>query len=366
NQLTTLPVGVTQLTNLKKLWLRCNQLTTLPSEICQLRNLQELYLDYNQFTTLPVSVTQLSNLQELCLFQNKLVNIPVEIGQLRNLQKLYLSSNQLTSLSVGVTQLSNLQILNLERNQLLSLPVEIGQLTNLQELDLSNNQLLSLPVEIGNLRNLVSLYLDNNPIEGQLHPRITRILNRQLNGQNIYNDKQSVHNHGVQESLNKSICFLLNTVKNPLSPDTLTTHIIENNYLTDKVKEQLIEYMKCEVVHTRLNVTFTEVLQVVYSYICNNSNELCKEEHWKRLNEEMNDSDCKCFTGRITRLVNTLTGFDSNVSIQILPNEQIANVILAVGEMLDNNNNYSVEEHKRIAETELLERGYEKEVIRPW
>ncbi|NCW90370.1 MAG: leucine-rich repeat domain-containing protein, partial [Rhodocyclales bacterium] len=340
-----------------------NQLVNIPAEIGQLTNLQYLYLDHNQLVNIPAEIGQLTNLRDLRLHNNHLTTLPIEIGQLTNLLMLLLLNNNLTTLPVGVTQLTNLQHLCLSHNQLLFLPEVISQLTNLQNLILSCNQLLSLPVEIGNLRNLQVLFLDNNPIEN-IHPRIQRIVNGQLKGQNIYNDQQSVHNSGVQESLNKSICFLLNTVKNPLSPDTLTTHIIENSYLTDKVKEQLIEYMKCQDVHTRLNVTFTEVLQVVYSYICNK--EECKEELWKRMNEEMNDSDCKCFTGRITRLVNTLTGFDPNVSIQILPNEQISNVIIAVKERLDNKNNYSVEEHKRIAAEELLERGYEKEVISLW
>jgi len=60
----------------------------------------------------------------------------------------------------------------------------------------------------------------------------------------------------------------------------------------------------------------------------------------------MNESVCKCFTGRISRLVNCLAGFDPLVSIQIADNEQIANVISIAERNLIIENTYSVESHK--------------------
>ena len=44
----------------------------------------------------------------------------------------------------------------------------------------------------------------------------------------------------------------------------------------------------------------------------------------------MKSADCKCFTGRITRLVNCLLSFDDDVVIKISDNEQISNVLLAI------------------------------------
>ena len=41
-----------------------------------------------------------------------------------------------------------------------------------------------------------------------------------------------------------------------------------------------------------------------------------------RLNEEMIDSECKCFTGRISRLINCLVGFYEDIEIRVDDNEQ--------------------------------------------
>jgi len=81
-----------------------------------------------------------------------------------------------------------------------------------------------------------------------------------------------------------------------------------------------MEYSQDQSIHTILNVTFEEVLIAVWSKIRNHIN---KEEIIKVLNIEMLDSECKCFTGRLTRLVNCLAGFDENIKMEISANEQM-------------------------------------------
>ena len=46
----------------------------------------------------------------------------------------------------------------------------------------------------------------------------------------------------------------------------------------------------------------------------------------------MSDSLCKCFTGRMSRLINCLNGFDELVQINISENEQIGQIIILVRE----------------------------------
>jgi len=91
-----------------------------------------------------------------------------------------------------------------------------------------------------------------------------------------------------------------------------------------------------------------------------------KDEIKNILNIEMNESVCKCFTGRISRLVNCLAGFDPLVSIQIADNEQIANVISTVEHNLTNENTYSVETHKDLVSKQLEELGYSSTIIEEW
>jgi len=41
----------------------------------------------------------------------------------------------------------------------------------------------------------------------------------------------------------------------------------------------------------------------------------------------MQESECKCFTGRISRLVICLSGYSDKVEIKISENEEISNII---------------------------------------
>ncbi|HKR12419.1 MAG TPA: COR domain-containing protein [Pyrinomonadaceae bacterium] len=164
NQLTSLPMEITGLTNLTSLSLSGNQLTSLPVEITRLTNLTSLDLSGNQLTSLPVEIARLTNLTSLNLSFNHLTSLPVEITRLTNLAGLGLSFNYLTSLPMEITRLTNLPILDLSGNQLTSVPVEITRLTNLTILDLSGNQLTSVPAELTRLTNLTYLNLRGNPL----------------------------------------------------------------------------------------------------------------------------------------------------------------------------------------------------------
>ena len=86
--------------------------------------------------------------------------------------------------------------------------------------------------------------------------------------------------------------------------------------------------------------------------------------HKKTLNTEILDAECMCFTGRISRLVNCLTGYDELVVVEIADKEQIGMIIEITRNSLGDN--YTVEEHKRITTAELLERGYNQEAIDEW
>ncbi len=83
--------------------------------------------------------------------------------------------------------------------------------------------------------------------------------------------------------------------------------IIADLILTTDTKESLVEYSACNEVHSTLNVTFREVLQSVWFIIKNHKD---SDEIKRILNAEMSESICKCFTGRLSRLINTLNGFD--------------------------------------------------------
>jgi hypothetical protein len=108
--------------------------------------------------------------------------------------------------------------------------------------------------------------------------------------------------------------------------------ILNDNIL--QCKEQLIEYCNDKDVHSLLLLTFSEVLWSVLNTIENDFKERNKSKLKLLLNHEMKDAECKCFTGRMNRVVNCLNGFSSLVNIKINDSEQIGNIILIVKKKL--------------------------------
>ena len=294
------------------------------------------------------------------LSNNQLTQLPVEIGQLTQFTLLYLSNNKLTQLPVEIGQLTRLTTLNLSYNKLNQLPVEIRQLTRLTTLNLSYNKLTQLPVEIGHLTQLTELYLGNNPIENLLNPIIQRVIQRiknRPNGNTIYNDRQNVHSSSIQQSIRKSIYNLMNgyVLDYPLT-------YLDWSVLNQKTKEIITEYIDCNDIHSMLNITFKELFIAVVIEMNKLSPDL-QIEIQKRLNEEMQDSECKCFTGRISRLVNCLSGYSDKVRIQISENEEISNIISVI---MNKRGLKTVEILKEEVREALKERGYADEKIAEW
>ena len=356
-KLISIPPEIGELINIKILFLSHNKLTSIPPEIGQLVNIEVLDFSYNKLTSILPELRQLINLQRLYLYGNQLTSFPKELGQLVNLKGLDLSNNQLTSIPIEIGQLVNLKVLYLHDNQLTSIPPELGQLVNLQELDLSHNELTFIPPELGQLRNIRSLYIDNNPID-YLPPPIQRLLDRQNQGQNVYQDKQSIHNSGIQKSFRESVNRLLSK-KPDLSLEKTLEEIVSSE-LSNECKSSLVEYSSREDIHGELNITFGELLIAVWDRIHDHKN---KQDILPILSQEMSDALCMCFTGRMTRLVNTLSGFVSDVSIHISDNEQISNLVLLTKEKVIP---YNVDSHKALFQKEMEERGYSIDIINEW
>ncbi len=314
-----------------------------------------------------------------------------------NLTKLVCSHNNLTSLAH--LHAPNLTTLWCWNNNLTSF--EHLHAPALTELDCRNNNLTSLAhlhaprlaelyCSYNNLTSfahlhaplLTTLYCENNHLTSFAHlhaprlaelvcggnewefipPHINRVLNANRNVQNVYTDGQNVHNHHIQESIRNSIQSVLS--KKPcLAAADLYETVLSDEVLTKETKEILVDYCKETTVHSTLQITFEELLLHVFSRIETNAN---KKEIKSVLNAEMSDSVCKCFTGRMSRLINCLNGFDDLVSIRISNTEQIGQIIGQVKERLEAAEEYTVEKHKEMATEELLAREYSQEVIAEW
>jgi Leucine-rich repeat (LRR) protein len=270
---------------------------------------------------------------------NKLIGFPQEFCQLTNLKELLCFDNQIKRLLPGIGQLVNLKSLNCSGNKLKTMPTEIGQLNGLRLLLCHNNEIEYMPPNVQRLITTIHYTYDNN--EG------------------IYNDTQSTHNHNIQECVRKSICYVMSQ-KPHINNDQLTEFITNNDVLNETTKQLLFEYMKNKDAHSVIGVTFSELLLNVISLVVKHKH---KNEILNILNTEMQESNNKCFTGRMSRLINCLNGFDKNIQIKIADNEQIANVILQMKNTHTNENTESVKE--KVYE-QLRELGYDDKTIYFW
>lgn len=162
NRLTSLPVQLFQLPNLRTVNLSSNQLQGLPMSItmdrppCSVQDsgwccleLRQLNLSSNRLRGLPQFIWKLPKLEKVLVSQNELevlgrIEDPEHLSTL--LKTVDLSSNKtLKYVSDFLFQFKNIATLNLSHSQLHSLPQEMWSCMSLEELDVSHNQLRSLP-----------------------------------------------------------------------------------------------------------------------------------------------------------------------------------------------------------------------------
>ena len=212
---------------------------------------------------------------------------------------------------------------------------------------------------ICSLRYLDFLACDLDYIDEQ-DPRTRRIIHRHLNNvakkiTSIYGDNQNVHDSFIQKSINNS---LNNILKDPIVNYDSNDVLVSN--LSVRTKEAIIEYCSDSNVHSILDIKFSELFAYVWARIKKHPN--C-DELMKILEEQIEDSECMCFTGRFNRLISVLVGFYDDVEINISDSSRISAVIIETGNSI---NPYNPKEHKRIATNKLLDIGYTIEDISVW
>ena len=385
NQLLTLPDDM-KCIKLKTLNCFDNKLQSLPTNM-NFPNLQELICSRNQITTL----SNLLNFPNLIIFDcsnNQIKSLPNNMN-FPNLKRFDCANNHLKLLHNNMN-FPNLEMFDCANNHLKLLPNNMNfpflerfdcannhlkslpnnmYFPNLERFNCSNNQLESLPACILNFLNLQTFRYANNRIElsVQFARFIDRINNRENNLINVYNDGQNVHNSTIQLTVRESINQItLRTDVPKYNIEQLSNLIIENNILTETTKSLLFEYCNDLSVHSLLLLTFSEVLWFIIQTIITDFQINEQEEIFKILNQEIIDTECKCFSGRMCRVINCLNGFSPLVNININDGEQIGNIIVLVKNKLESSDDYTIEKHKLEVQNELLERGYDIETINLW
>uniref|UniRef100_A0A8C4X1Y3 Disease resistance R13L4/SHOC-2-like LRR domain-containing protein n=1 Tax=Eptatretus burgeri TaxID=7764 RepID=A0A8C4X1Y3_EPTBU len=168
NPIIKLPEGLTQLTNLTELYMNDAFLEILPANFGRsmgaLTELERLDIGSNEFrewvTLRDFSLIKWYN----CRHLHFVVLSLQAVGHLQQLTYLDMSKNQLEHLEPGITGCSNLQDLYLSSNVLQTLPDTLGSLKNLTTFKVDDNQLISLPDTLGQLQALEEFDCSSNEL----------------------------------------------------------------------------------------------------------------------------------------------------------------------------------------------------------
>ncbi|KAA8515487.1 hypothetical protein F0562_018902 [Nyssa sinensis] len=137
-------------------------LSVLPIELTRLPLLEKLYLDNNKLSLLPPELGELKNLKVLGVDYNMLISVPVELRQCVGLVELSLEHNKLVRPLLDFRAMAELRVLRLFGNPLEFLP-EILPLQELRHLSLANIRI----VADENLRSVnVQIEMENNSYFG--------------------------------------------------------------------------------------------------------------------------------------------------------------------------------------------------------
>jgi len=151
----------------------------------------------------------------------------------------------------------------------------------------------------------------------------------------MFSGGQTVHLTSINDSASKSIKNILDMVKDRPVNNKYLDEILYNFYGFYLFRicfysisiYRLRNMIEDTSVHSVMRVTYGQLLERVWTLICNHPE---KKNLIERLKTEIHDSFGYCFTGRINRLINSLSGFIDNIGITISPKEEIQNEVLLI------------------------------------
>lgn len=166
NQLSDLPVELSQLTNLRIIFASNNLFTHLPDVLGTLPKLEMVGFKTNQIKT--VSEQSLpTQLRWLILTDNEIEALPISLGERPRLQKLALAGNKISVLPDSMENLSNLELVRLSANQLTEFPEFLIKLPKLAWLAFAGNPFCKHPSSLDSVPAVSSQSYSLNQVLGQ-------------------------------------------------------------------------------------------------------------------------------------------------------------------------------------------------------
>ena len=273
--------------------------------------------------------------------------IDISFNQIKNYRT---SSLKIRSLDLSNNNIENfpnvpesIEVLKLSFNKISNLPVKISK--NLNYFDVEKNNITYIP----------AYYFIHPKLEEFFYDYGCFIPNAISTGVKVYEDNENTHSRHIQETLRKSIERLSETE----SVEYFSIH--DNENISTDLKDILIELVYSD---DMLFGSTTSLISEIFFMVWSRINKHKDAEEIKRImeNDLLEADDLSlCPIGKISRVVNSLSGFFDDIEVNISENEQIMNIIISMKKK-----DLSHEEEKKKIIEELLERKFSKNKIDEW
>lgn len=265
------------------------------------------------------------NLFEFNIAHNHIVDLPFLPPSMRTC---IVSDNPISYLPLLP---EGLKILKASRCKLTELPPFPR---SLEYLSVRHNNIGRIEDDLMNCRHLRDLKYEGNPgifLSERLLDHIDNHFARMRDGdeevvardqydapkkRTIYGDGQNVHNSKITKQIIDAVEHMKKTPANVKMDDTIIGEMkgVLKNF-------RIFQYIcSTSSIHSVLKLSFQELFYIYYNYIFDKK---YKDEALKILDEDLMEMRFICFTGRVSRLVNTLSGLDETIFVGISETEQI-------------------------------------------
>jgi hypothetical protein len=316
-----------QFSKLQSLHICHTKVTGIEHILGQLRHVTLIDNEINPFPAGKLS----ENLVQLEL-RETFFNEPLDLSHCKFLQKITLVDCDLERCPILPDTLS-LCYLDVSCNRLSELPrlpdcihelfINNNQITRIESfpsllvsVNMWSNPLTRMPDNLLLCRYLHYVNMENTMLVlSELELRFLDRMRHGFKSISVYQDTQNVHNTAVQKSFLQSC--------NNLFRDSLTCPFPFSGTGNPRVDEMINRNMALKDTHCILGATYKDIFNRVWSRIQATADPALKSSLLYRLEQETVDSDGVCFMGKITRLLNVLTGFFEDIHIDIGESDQV-------------------------------------------
>ena len=307
-------------------------------------HLSELYVSRSRCTSFSIPPNTAENLKIICLDYSNLTTVPI-ISHCHQLQSCTINHSNISSFHEKLPE--KLIEFNLRWNVITSFDFTVA--LQLEKLDLNNNHFINYSIIEGNGGKTFSYLQQNTYVHNVMNKKNrpitiqktkkTRNNNPVAKESNLFGE-QSVHLSSINVSVHKSIIAINEWIEtNKFTIKDVTMGEIQTYINDPSIIAFLIESLDCEHIHSLTKCTYKDLFQLVWCVAINHKDKL---DIIQRISVEIKDSINMCFTGKINRIVNSLTGILECVTIGISTREQIQlNIQRIVQKVVDNKLDYA-------------------------